>query len=45
MTADGVISMDLMLEGRLALITGSTAGTGFAIAEALAREGLRVLVH
>ena len=37
--------MDLKLAGRLALVTGSTAGIGFSIAEALAREGARVVVN
>jgi NAD(P)-dependent dehydrogenase (short-subunit alcohol dehydrogenase family) len=37
--------MDLQLEGKLALVTGSTAGIGFAIAEALWREGARVIVN
>jgi NAD(P)-dependent dehydrogenase (short-subunit alcohol dehydrogenase family) len=37
--------MDLKLENRLALVTGSTAGIGYAIAEALAREGARVIVN
>ncbi len=36
--------MDLELTGKLALITGSTAGIGFAISEALAREGADVIV-
>jgi NAD(P)-dependent dehydrogenase (short-subunit alcohol dehydrogenase family) len=36
--------MDLQLTGRRALITGSTAGIGFAIAEGLAREGAAVVV-
>ena len=36
--------MDLLLEGKLALVTGSTAGIGLAIAEGLAREGTRVIV-
>jgi NAD(P)-dependent dehydrogenase (short-subunit alcohol dehydrogenase family) len=36
--------MNLNLEGRLALITGSTAGIGLAIATSLAREGARVIV-
>jgi NAD(P)-dependent dehydrogenase (short-subunit alcohol dehydrogenase family) len=37
--------MDLKLENRLALVTGSTAGIGFAIAETLAAEGARVIVN
>jgi NAD(P)-dependent dehydrogenase (short-subunit alcohol dehydrogenase family) len=37
--------MDLQLEGKLALISGSTAGIGYAIAETLAREGARVIVN
>ncbi|MGE5209595.1 MAG: SDR family NAD(P)-dependent oxidoreductase [Alphaproteobacteria bacterium] len=37
--------MDLQLEGKLALVSGSTAGIGFAIANGLAREGARVIVN
>jgi len=37
--------MDLGLSGKRALITGSTAGIGFATAEALAREGAQVIVN
>jgi NAD(P)-dependent dehydrogenase (short-subunit alcohol dehydrogenase family) len=37
--------MDLQLEGKRALVTGSTAGIGYAIAEALARERAHVIVN
>ncbi len=37
--------MDLGLEGRVALVTGSHRGTGAGIAEQLASEGATVLVH
>lgn len=37
--------MDLGLRDKVALVTGSYRGTGSGIAEALAREGARVLVH
>jgi len=37
--------MDLQLEGKRTLVTGSTAGIGYAIAEALAREGAHVIVN
>lgn len=37
--------MDLGLEGKVALVTGSYRGTGSGIAAALAREGAAVLVH
>jgi NAD(P)-dependent dehydrogenase (short-subunit alcohol dehydrogenase family) len=37
--------MDLQLKHRLALVTGSTAGIGYAIAEALVREGARVIIN
>lgn len=36
--------MDLQLTDRLALITGSTSGIGFAIASGLAAEGARVII-
>jgi NAD(P)-dependent dehydrogenase (short-subunit alcohol dehydrogenase family) len=36
--------MDLNLANKLALISGSTAGIGYAIAEALVREGARVII-
>jgi 3-oxoacyl-[acyl-carrier protein] reductase len=37
--------MDLGLNGRTALVTGSWRGTGLSIAQRLAAEGARVLVH
>lgn len=37
--------MNLQLENKLALVSGSTAGIGFAIAKALSAEGARVIVN
>jgi len=37
--------MDLELKGKTALVTGSTAGIGLAIAAALAKEGAEVIVN
>jgi NAD(P)-dependent dehydrogenase (short-subunit alcohol dehydrogenase family) len=37
--------MDLGIDGKLALVTGSTAGIGLATARALAEEGARVTVN
>lgn len=37
--------MDLQLSGKRALISGSTAGIGLAIAEALSREGAEVIIN
>ena len=37
--------MDLGLTGKVALVSGSTAGIGYAIAEQLVREGARVIVN
>lgn len=37
--------MDLQLSGKTALVTGSTLGIGFAIAQSLAREGAAVVIN
>lgn len=37
--------MDLQLQGKTALVTGSTAGIGFAIATLLAKEGATVAIN
>ena len=37
--------MDLQLSGKLALVTGSTAGIGLAIGSALGGEGARVIIN
>jgi len=37
--------MDLQLNGKRAFVTGSTAGIGFAIAGALAKEGVSVILN
>jgi len=37
--------MDLQLAGKTALISGSTKGIGFAVADLLAREGARVILN
>jgi NAD(P)-dependent dehydrogenase (short-subunit alcohol dehydrogenase family) len=37
--------MDLQLNGKRALVSGSTAGIGYAIANALAKEGAAVIVN
>jgi len=39
------VGMDLGIEGRRALITGSTAGIGFAAGRALVREGAKVVLN
>ena len=43
---DGSIgTMNLQLENKTALITGSTKGIGFAIARLLAEEGANVIIN
>jgi len=37
--------MDLKLNGKLSLVSGSTAGIGFAIAQKLAEEGAHVIIN
>lgn len=37
--------MDLGLKGKIAVVSGSTAGIGFAVAQALAAEGAQVVVN
>jgi NAD(P)-dependent dehydrogenase (short-subunit alcohol dehydrogenase family) len=37
--------MDLCIEGKIAVVSGSTAGIGFAIANTLAQEGAQVIVN
>jgi NAD(P)-dependent dehydrogenase (short-subunit alcohol dehydrogenase family) len=39
------MAMDLQLQGKTALVTGSTAGIGYAIAASLAKEGATVIVN
>lgn len=37
--------MDMQLKNKLALVTGSTAGIGYAIAQSLAAEGAHVIIN
>ena len=40
-----IVVMDLQLKGRVALVTGSTAGIGLAIGSRLAGEGATVIIN
>jgi len=40
-----VLAMDLQLSGKTALVTGSTAGIGYATAKVLLREGAQVIIN
>jgi NAD(P)-dependent dehydrogenase (short-subunit alcohol dehydrogenase family) len=42
---EGWHGMDMKLRNRLALVSGSTAGIGYAIANSLAREGAHVIIN
>src|SRR6202521_3156007 len=44
-TREMELLMDLQLTNKKALVTGSTAGIGFAIASLLAQEGASVVVN
>jgi len=39
------VALDLQLKGKTALVTGSTAGIGYATAEALLKEGADVIIN
>ena len=45
LTAGAVQAMDLQLQGKTALVTGSTGGIGYGIAKVLLREGAQVIVN
>ena len=45
MFQDRYTNMNLQLEHKTAVVTGSTAGIGSAIASLLAREGVNVVVN
>jgi NAD(P)-dependent dehydrogenase (short-subunit alcohol dehydrogenase family) len=44
-TAGAVQAMDLQLQGKTALVTGSTGGIGYGIAKVLLKEGAQVIIN
>ena len=45
LTAGAVQAMDLQLQGKTALVTGSTGGIGYGIAKVLLKEGAQVIIN
>ncbi len=45
LTAGAAQAMDLQLQGKTALVTGSTGGIGYGIAKVLLKEGAQVIVN
>lgn len=45
LTAAAVQAMDLQLQGKTALVTGSTGGIGYGIAKVLLKEGAQVIIN
>jgi NAD(P)-dependent dehydrogenase (short-subunit alcohol dehydrogenase family) len=44
-TAGAATAMDLQLQGKTALVTGSTGGIGYGIAKVLLKEGAQVIIN
>jgi NAD(P)-dependent dehydrogenase (short-subunit alcohol dehydrogenase family) len=45
LTAGAVQAMDLQLQGKTALVTGSSGGIGYGIAKVLLKEGAQVIIN
>ncbi len=45
LVAHGAVALDLQLKDKTALVTGSSAGIGYATAEALLKEGAQVIIN
>lgn len=45
LTAGAASAMDLQLQGKVALVTGSTGGIGYGIAKVLLKEGAQVIIN